>query len=310
MKFSIAGTIPTGQYANIQPTFEIEADSNDEALREGLRLMQAAYQAVGKSLDLEAAPTPQKPLGELLTCWASGTRVYFDPATHTYSSPDGTQGWLSGSAFAKKFHAEFPADIISSKMAAKALREREMHVLPADIVAMWAKKAEVSSSFGTSLHAAIELYGKYGDTSMALKGTRESVEVVNPYLAGAVRAFFDGREGEEAEYEVFVADDKLKHCGLIDRLKIVQLRGNDPIIVRVQDIKTGDIDKPQKIQGLLKGMVPDTVLGGYWAQLSFYAAILKRHGVIVEGLDIFHWNALAGAWDSYEHDVLELGGAF
>lgn len=305
MKFSIAGTIPTGQYANIQPTFEIEADSNDEALREGLRLMQAAYQAVGKELPLEATPIPQKPLGELLTCWASGTRVYFDPATHTYSSPDGTQGWLSGSAFAKKFHAEFPADIISNKMAAKALREREMHVLPADIVAMWAKKAEVSSSFGTSLHAAIELYGKYGDTSMALKGTHESVEVVNPYLAGAVRAFFDGRDGEEAQYEVFVADDKLKHCGLIDRLKIVQLRGNDPIIVEVEDVKTnGDIHKPQKIQGFLKGKVPDTVLGGYWAQLSFYAAILQRHGVVVPMLRILHWNG--EAWDAYEHEPIDI----
>lgn len=304
MKFSIAGTIPTGQYANIQPTFEIEADSNDEALQEGLRLMQAAYQAVGKELPLEATPIPQKPLGELLTCWASGTRVYFDPVTHTYSSPDGARGWLSGSAFAKRYTPEFAAGVVAQRMAAKI--DPAEGVIAEDFISMWAKKAEVSSSFGTSLHAALELFGSFRSISNLSKGTDESVEVANPYLAGAVRAFFDGRDREDAYYEAFVADPDLKHCGLIDRLKLVSGHpGSGDAVVRVQDFKTnGDIHKSETIKPPFKGVVPRSLLGMYWLQLSFYARILESHSVTVDGLDIFHWNG--SAWDSYEHDVVDL----
>lgn len=305
MTFEFGGSvvIPTGQYANIQPSFTITAETFEEAKREWLAQAQSLYAAVGKTLHLTFDGAAPK--GELLKCWASGTEVYFDEATHTYTSPDGKQDWLSGSSFAKRYVPEFPGEVIADKMAKKARREREEEVDSDEILAMWAKKAEVSSSFGTSLHAALELYGKYDEVSLAVKGTTESAEVANPLLAEAVRSFFRDRMRERAVYEVFVADGERRHCGQIDRL-VLNADGS----VDLEDYKSNAdlVEKKQTILAPFKGLVPANNLGIYTLQLNFYRSILERHGVKVRAITIHHWDG--DNWVKYPVDRLDISEAF
>ena len=295
-KVTLGAVIPTTQYGNLQPSFEVEGNTVDEAMGEALDIMKRVWDSVSKTpLDVKAvdAQVEYRPATtQDLTCWASGTVVQFDPVEHRYSPGQ----WLSGSAFAGQYTPDFPADMIAGKMAAKTV-----DVEPAEIMAMWALNAEASSTFGTSVHAALELYGRYLATSQAVKGSNESALTKNPILRPIVEAFFAGREDEEAVYEAFVADPVLKHCGQIDRLLIT-----GPRTVRVQDFKSNsELDKKETIGKPFRGVVESTKLGGMWLQLSFYAHILIRLGYTVEGLDIFHLQG-DGSWVTHSHDVVDI----
>lgn len=295
-KVTLGATIPTTQYGNLQPSFEMEGATVDAALDAAVLTMQRFWNLVSdKQLTLREVREVREVVASTaveLTCWASGSRVLFDPVAHRYSPGE----WLSGSAFAGRYTSDFPADLIAGKMAAKA-----GDVEPADILAMWALNAEASSTFGTAVHAALQLYGTYLVTSRAVKGSNESALTKNPILRPIVESFFAGREDEQAVYEVFVADPALRHCGQIDRLLITGLRS-----VRVQDFKSNaDLDKKETIGLPFRGVVESTNLGAYWLQLSFYAAILIRYGWTVEGLDIFHLQG-DGSWVTHSHDVVDI----
>lgn len=292
-KVTLGATIPTAQYGNLQPSFEMEGATVDAALDAAMLTMQRFWNLVSdKQLTLREVREVVASTAVELTCWASGSRVLFDPVAHRYSPGE----WLSGSAFAGRFTSDFPADLIAGKMAAKA-----GDVEPADILAMWSLNAEASSTFGTAVHAALQLYGTYLVTSQSVKGSNESALTKNPILRPIVESFFVGRENEQAVYEVFVADPALRHCGQIDRLRIT-----GPRSVRVQDFKSNaDLDKKETIGLPFRGVVESTNLGAYWLQLSFYAAILIRHGWTVEGLDIFHLQG-DGSWVTHSHDVVDI----
>lgn len=290
VKVTLGATIPIAQYANLQPSFEVEGATVDAAMDRALGVMKRVWDSVcDKPLNIRDAPAVVS-AGVDLTCWASGTVVSFDPVEHVYSPGQ----WLSGSAFASRFTPDFPSELIAGRMASKAGIE------PAAVLAMWEKNAEASSTFGTSVHAALELYGKFLGVSQAVKGSDESALSKNPVLRPIVEAFFAGREGEAADYEVFVADPLLRHCGQIDRLLIVGEKR-----VRIGDFKTNtDLLKKETIKPPFKGVVDSSQLGAYWLQLSFYARILQAHGYTVEGLDIFHWDG--SQWVTYSHDVVDI----
>lgn len=294
-KVSLSATIPVAQYANLQPSFEIEGRTVEEAMGTALETMKRVWDSVSdKPLTIRDVQEVVASTAVDLTCWASGHVVQFDPVAHRYSPGK----WLSGSAFASRYTSDFPADLISGRMAEKA------GVDAGDIRAMWAVNAEASSSFGTAVHAAVQLYGTYLSLSRAVKGSDESALTKNPVLRPIVEAFFKGREHEDAVYEAFVADPHMRHCGQIDRLLLV-----GPRRVRVQDLKTNtDLLKKETISAPFKGVVEATQLGAYWLQLSFYAAILGRHGWSVEGLDIFHWDGTR--WVEYSSPVVDLSEVF
>lgn len=282
---------------NITPEFTVEADTFEAARDLWLTEMRTIHRMVNKDFALEL-PVKQSQYSAKTTelvCWASGTKVPFDPVTHRYGDGE----WLSGSAFAHKFTPRFESDVIAGRMAAKH------GVDAADIQAMWAKNGEASSAFGTSVHAALELYGRYAELSKWIKGSDESALTKNPVLRPIVEAFFADHEHEPAEYEVFVADKDRKLCGQIDRLRMVDFDEDKINKVRVQDFKTNaDLSKRQTILDPFKGVVDNTTLGLYQLQLSFYAAILEKHGYTVEGLDIFHLNG--SKWDTYSLDVVDI----
>lgn len=298
VKVSISATIPCQQYGNIQPTFEIEGKTHDEAMETGLKLLKDVWDRTApKSLEVRKIDTPRLIFGEELRCWASGTRVTFDEATHSYSTGDDKR-WLSGSTFAGRYKSDFNAPLIAGQMAKK------YNVDAAEIIEMWELNNSASRTVGTAVHKALQLRGEYGDLSRAVKeGTLESALTKNEILRPIVESFFEPRDHEEAVYEIFVADPARAHCGFIDRLVIE----NDG--VWVEDYKTNaDIDKSETIKAPFKGIVPNTKLGAYWLQLSFYARILKVHGYNVKGLRIHHWTDKA--WKTHEREVIDLDAAF
>lgn len=296
-RVTIAATIPVAQYANIQPSFDVEAPTHDEAMEIGLqRLKEIWDRTAQKPLDINRGGEDLPP-GKILRCKVSGTEVHFDPVAHVYRSSDGSR-WLGGSTFASRFKAPFAGDIIAAKMA-------EKYGVDADeIRAMWALNAEASSTFGTSVHAALQLRGEYADLSRAVKdGGLDSALTSNPVLRPIVEAFFEDHGDEKAFYEAFVANGREKACGLIDRLVV------DDDGLWVEDFKTSaTLDKPETILAPFKGVVPNTSLGAFWLQLSFYARILAAHGRVVKGLRVHHWTGQE--WQTHSSPVIDLDPAF
>ncbi|AXF51590.1 RecB-like exonuclease [Mycobacterium phage Constella] len=284
----------------MQPSFEIEAPSHEEAFEIGLQKLQQIWNRVGSNpLDINrgepAAPT--KPQGILKKCRVSGAEVIFDPVVHTYYDHQGRK-YRGGSTFASQYKSPFLAQTIAEKMAAK-------HGVSADdILAMWQLNSEASTSFGTSLHAALELYGRYLELSKTLKGgTDESCLTKNPVLRPIVQKFFtEERKAEVAYYEEFVADPETLSCGLIDRLVV------EPDGLWVEDYKTNAsvTDKKEVYLPPFKDVVEPNALGGYTIQLSYYGAILKKYGRNVKGLRIHHWDG--EGWTTYEREMVDISG--
>lgn len=306
VKLTLGATLPTDtQYENVQPVVEVEADSFEEARDIALSQIKSIADKVRSTnkftIIQESNPVEVAKLEQLSDI--DGVIVNWDPLTHRY---DG--GYLSGSAFAHKFIKDFPADKISGAIAAKSGVPKD------EILKMWATNAEASTSLGTAIHAALELYGKYKNTSVAIKGTHESVIHKNPLLKQAVELFYTGREQEDADYEAFVALSDKKLCGFIDRLLVVDRKRK---IARVQDYKTNpDILKKKDILPPFTTIVDATELGMYWLQLSFYAHILSQKGWTIEGLDIFNICAreqedgsLKVELETYSHDVINIDTA-
>ena len=79
--------------------------------------------------------------------------------------------------------------------------------------------------------------------------------------------------------------------------------------VWVEDFKTNtDLEKAEKIKPPFKGLIPNTKLGAYWLQLSFYGRILQSHGKVVNGLRIHHWTN--GEWVTHIHDMIDIEAPF
>ena len=260
MKFSITSVIPVTNYGNIQPSIEVEADTFEEA--------QAMVEP--KMLELWNKYNPGiMQSGNVVRLKAFvGGEIDYDEQAHAYTWNGET--YLSGSQYAKQFEKPFDRDAISSKMAAK------YGVKAKDISDMWELKARTSREFGTAMHSALELHGRYNVLASQLE--RDTHVHDHPVIKKAVEGFYKGRENEVAEFEIVAVDHQAKRAGRIDRLLIT---GDKKC--RVQDFKTNaDLTKS---------------LETYWKQLGFYGEILKAGGWTVEGLDIFHFD---GDWKHHE----------
>lgn len=299
--FKLTAVIPTAQYANLQPEIETEGESYEEAQELALARMTEIWNRVcepGKELKVAQKvgfTQTETNSYDRLVSKLTGVEVLFDKVAHKYLTPDG-KDYLSGSVFASRYKNKFDVDAVSGAVANKN------DVSQSDVKDMWSLNGDVSSSLGTAVHNALELYGKYLQLSLKTKGTNESALTKNGILRPLIESFFEGREDEKAGYEVFVADETHGLCGFIDRLLIVDEKKK---ICRVQDYKTNhNINKSETIKAPFKGIVPSTTLGSYWLQLSFYAYILNLHGWTVEGLDIFNWED--GEWKTYQSDVIDI----
>lgn len=303
VEFEMTAVIPVAQYANIQPVVKTTGKTFEEARDLALEQIQSIWNQTGeKPVQLvSSAPVAANTAitgqvkYEKKRCAVSKTEVLFDPIAHKYVDGEGNK-YLSGSAFADKFKKPFARDEIAKVFATKHGVDVD------DVLAMWQLNGETSTSFGTSIHNGLELYGKYLELSKKTKGTSESALHSHPIIRDIVESFYEGREEEDAFYEVFVANGSEKLCGFIDRLLSVDRKKK---IVRVQDYKTNpDIRKAATILPPFKGVVENNTLGAYWLQLSFYGYILESHGYTVEGLDIFHHDG--EKWTTYSREMIDI----
>lgn len=198
-----------------------------------------------------------------------GNEGFYDEVLHEYTNSLG-EVYLSGSAYAHEddFDADYWADYF---VKAYDLNEDTKQV----IKDMWNTNGEASRSFGTALHAAIELYGSYhhiaaiidtdlttGERKMvSAKVEKNSALSKLPYLKKVAQEFFTPeRLGETAFYEVLILDHKNKRAGRIDRL-ILLPDGSFEVRDMKTNTKMGAADKR-----------------GYTKQLSFYGDLILANG--------------------------------
>lgn len=257
----IKAHVPTQQYGFI----EIEGAPEEKAEIERL------YN--------EYAETPisfRKGNRKLVKAWAGGD-IWYDEDNHVYTNEAG-EAYLSGSTYAGQLDTPFDTNLMAGKVAYK-------YGIPAnDIIAMWEMKRDISNGFGTAVHAALELYGKYHKYAEKLEDKSYHLHD-HPIIKNLVESFYKGRDSEKAHYEPLIVDHKRKYAGQIDRL-VEEKDG-----YYIEDFKTNGEMKPAKLKN-------------YWRQLSFYASILEALGFHVKGLRIHHWNE--GKWQLIEHPVEEV----
>lgn len=276
-ELTITAVIPSAQYANLQPSITVEVDDDVEeakalAMSHIVGLSQR-YAEEGKALKGGKATSQAK----RIECFVGGSVLYDDNA-HIYTNEAGDV-YLSGSQYAKKFGKEFAKEAIAEKMAAKS------GVPASEILQIWQMGGKASMSFGTAIHEALEMYGKFTNTCKVLEKEYHQSNI--PMVKAIVDDFFKGREQENALYEPMVADHDRKWAGQIDRLLIVDEAKK---ICRIQDYKTNGELKPETLEQ-------------YWHQLSFYGSIMQAHGWTVEGLDIHHWSS---KWTTHSNKMKEV----
>lgn len=263
MKIRLGAVIPTTQYGNIQPEFEMDVDD----VEVGMRAMEAKIQELWEKYG--ERPLKIDSNRKLIEAFCGGS-IYYDETTHTYSNEAGEK-YLSGSEYANSFKKKFDLEAISAALAKKMVAD------PEAIKQMWKLKSEASKDFGNAIHKSLQLYEAFNGLATQLEKTTNLHD--HPVLKDAVEGFHADHKGETAYNEVMVVDHSQKRAGQIDRLLIIDAEKK---ICRVQDFKTNaDISKEIEI---------------YWKQLEFYEDILKTDGWTVEGLDIFWYT---GVWETF-----------
>ena len=283
VKYTLTAVVPVAQYANLQPAVEVEADTLEEAEGMVLPYIEAFFNKYSEKHKIGAekrAASPDRVLEKDLF----GNEIFYNDRTHEYTNSLG-EVYLSGSQYAKEddFDGEYWANEFVEKYGLKASDKQK-------ILDMWNCNSNASSSFGTALHAAIELYGEYRELADKIdldlktgerkkakgdsKNDKHSAKSKLPYLRQVVEDFFtEERLSERARYEVLVVDHKNKRAGRIDRL--LKLEDGS---YEIRDMKTNHkILKPERTT--------------YQKQLSFYGDIIIANGGKLgdNPLMLHHW---------------------
>lgn len=273
---SITATIPvSGQsYTDLRPTISAETiEEYREQLAEVGRL--AGNEAFVNRMSQNRA-------GKVKIVTEQGD-LFFDPIAHTYEDADGNQ-FMTGSTWAKQFEKPFDPQTIAPKVAEKKLSTADK------VIEGWNLKSEVSLSYGTTVHKALECGIKYDELPN------------NPHLATLVQDYLDMTHEDEQVSELFVVDFTNRMCGTID---VLVNKGNKRVIIR--DFKTGDIYKKITLTPEAKELWPDLeskMVSLYQLQLSFYAHILTSQKYTVEALEL--WAESAEAWQVVKLPVLDI----
>ena len=273
---SITATIPvTGQsYTDLRPTISASSiDEYREQLAEVGRL--AGNDAFVHRMLQNKAGKEKIVIGDDV--------LYFDKAAHTYEDEEGNP-YMTGSTWASQFEKPFDPQLVAPKVAEKKLTTIE------EVIKGWDMKSEVSLSYGTTVHKALECGIKFNELPN------------NPHLAALVQDYLDMTHEDTQVSEQFVVDSAHKMCGTID---VLVDKGNKHVIIR--DFKTGDVYKKVTLTPRAKELWPELeskTISIYQLQLSFYAYILAQKGYTVSGLEI--WAESAEAWEVIKLPVLDI----
>jgi len=184
----------------------------------------------------------------------------------------------SGTQLVKKAYKPFDGEGIAARIADKWEMSQE------DILAMWKMNGDVSSSFGTSVHMAMEMLTKFAE-----RGKPKM-----PVLRAIVESF-PGEMGENVRSEVLLSCVAAGVCGQCDRL----VKHGD--VYTVEDYKC-NIDFEQKESRYKNSMFPDlprNKFGKTVMQLSIYCDMLERAGMKVSD-EVTAW-----VWDGEWNKLTE-----
>ena len=273
---SMQAVIPvTGQsYTDLRPT--ISADSIEEYRAQLAEVGRLA----GNELFVQRMEQNRKGKTKIVTEQGD---LYFNPVSHEYEDENGNKFW-TGSTWAHQFEKPFDPQLIAPKVAEKKLTTVDK------VIEAWDMKSEVSLSYGTTVHKALECGIKYGELPN------------NPHLATLVQDYLDMSHEDEQVSELFVVSMEDRMCGTID---VLVDKGKKHVVIR--DFKTGDIYKKVSLTPQAKDLWPDLeskMISLYQLQLSFYAHILSSLGYKVEGLEIYA--ETNEAWQVVKLPVLDI----
>lgn len=238
--------------------------------------------------------------------------VDFNETKHIYNMRfnGGTKVLKGGTTFIKRFYEPFDARKIARQCA------KYWGVGAADIEEMWASNGSVSALLGTTVHLALEHFINYKDIGHTITTTRKAsgkdvdgnyAMPKHPFLKKTIESLNRLTDKLDKKYKVqevvaeaLVTDSATGWGGLVDRLAILD---KERKIARIQDYKVNIGAEKEESHSKPKqpfSHLPANKLTKYALQLSFYAAILKKHGWIIEGLDVFIYE------DRWKHHTLEL----
>lgn len=197
----------------------------------------------------------------------TGEQIYYNDTYHAYYTLEGKK-LLGASSYAKRFGSTFNKSAILPKLAKSWDMPKE------DIDELWTINANISNSFGSAVHHAMELWFRYnakGKEIQEKKGLDYNYALPkNVHIRDIVLDFVSTFGNINGVPEATLSAVEKGMAGRTDLIHITGKRS-----CRVGDYKTNnDLDDDK----LLK----------YQHQLSFYADMLTHHGWTVEGLDIYH----------------------
>jgi hypothetical protein len=240
--------------------------------------------------------------------------VDFNDTKHIYNMrwEGGTKVLKGGTTFIKRFYNEFDAPKIARQCS------KYWGVKASDIEEMWASNGAVAGQFGSVVHLALEHYINFQKIGQTITETRQKAGKdvegnyampKHPFLKKTIESLnkltdkLDKKHNaEEIVAEALVTDSATGWGGLVDRLAILDKKNK---IARVQDYKVNigaEKEEPHSKPKPPFSHLPANKLTKYALQLSFYAAILKKHGWKIEGLDVFIYE---NRWVHHELDLID-----
>jgi hypothetical protein len=266
MRFKLSAVIPVVQYGNIQPEIELEGDNFDELKKEATKYIENLWSEYGEK--------PMKNVSEFKEYKTfTGETVLYDDKSHSYTDLNGKK-LISGSEFSKRHQKPFDREMISGMVSKK-------HKVPKEsILDMWDRNSEISTTFGTSLHLAMEQWFLNKEN-----GTENEYHLPKPqFLKDAVLSF--PLKDEIVIPEAFVSDVENKMVGQVDGLVEVRDERAIPEVVsyRIIDYKSDSNIKKN--------------IGHHALQLNFYRTALENKDVFIEGMEI--WNYAPNKDGNYE----------
>ncbi len=276
MKYTIEATIPTMQYGNIRPKFEVENEGEEEL---ALAELNKLWHRFGET------PLKDKQGGGVKVTSFTGEVLIWNEETHTYTDLSGNV-LLSGSKYADMHSPKFDMENILPKTA-KSWEVEEEHLKD-----LWKMNSDVSLHWGSAIHKALEIAHKHyamGEHIQSKKELDDNYTAPKQTHLRRIVQEFISKFGLDGLPEVLISDVSNGRAGTIDRLEIVDAEAK---VCRVGDYKTNaEMDSKKKLK--------------YQKQLSFYAHILMAHGWKVTGLDLFYLDA-DDHWVKEELEVLDL----
>lgn len=292
--YTLKATIPTGNYANLQPEITVTAPDMETAKALVMPHIETLYSEYS-DIKLSAK---EAAVIELIRSFNEDVELEFDRVAHTYLYQG--KRLESASGFVSRHTKLFDKLGISKKC------EASWGVPQDDILQLWESNGDAAAGFGTAVHAVLEHYFKKKELgAKIMENSKKEVNAALPNHPFLQKLILDLESLMTEEgvclQEILVSNVDKGYCGLVDRLLILDEKKK---VCRVTDYKIA-YDTEKKGEKMLSPFdtLPPTKLSKYQVQLSFYANMLQMSGWTVTGLDIYAYD---GEWKKYPLEVLQV----